>query len=273
MSYSRDTALGTRVITALVLGVVVAYAILFLPTAMMASVLGVLWLAGAWEWAGLARLSVAGRGVYVMVFAVLMVSRLLVGSGLLLPKVTLVVALIGWCIAFAGVVSFPRPIRRNAVLLAGIVALLPGWLLLNEIHALDPLGPALTLLALALVWAADIGAYFVGRSLGHVKLAPKVSPGKTWEGVSGGVGLAVLTAWAANLWLGLPTAALIALAAATALGSVVGDLTVSMLKRNVGLKDSGHLLPGHGGVMDRIDGLVAGLPVFAGGLYLAGLLS
>ena len=262
----------TRVITALVLGVVVCYAILFLPTAAMAAVLGILWLAGAWEWAGLAGLGVVGRGVYVALFALLMASRLLVGPGPILPEAALAVALVGWSMAVVGLAVFPRPIRPGTILVAGLVALLPGWLLLSEIHALGPRGPAMTLLALALVWAADIGAYFVGRRFGSVKLAPRVSPGKTWEGVGGGVGLAVVTAALASLWLGLPAGALLALAVATALCSVVGDLTVSMLKRNAGVKDSGRLLPGHGGVLDRIDGLIAGLPMFAGGLYLAGLL-
>lgn len=265
--------LATRIITALVLGVVVCYAILFLSTSAMASVLGILWLAGAWEWAGLAGLGAVGRSVYVALFVLLMGSRLLVGAGPLLSEAALGVAAVGWCVAFASLIAFPRSMRPTTILVAGLVALLPGWLLLSEIHALNPLGPAMTLLALALVWAADIGAYFVGRGFGRVKLAPKISPGKTWEGVGGGVGLAVVTAGLASLWLGLPAGALMGLAVATALCSVVGDLTVSMLKRNAGVKDSGHLLPGHGGVMDRIDGLIAGLPMFAGGLYLAGLLA
>jgi phosphatidate cytidylyltransferase len=125
---------------------------------------------------------------------------------------------------------------------------------------------------LVIVWAADVGAYAIGRWLGRVKLAPKVSPGKTWEGVTGGVLLAALAAWAAAVLLGLPAAPLIGLGIATALASVVGDLTVSMFKRNVGLKDSGTLLPGHGGVLDRIDSLTAAVPIFALGLKLAGLL-
>lgn len=260
--------LATRIATAVVLGGIVSYAILRLSTPAMAAVLGILWLAGAWEWAGLARLETRGRTVYVLIFAALMAGRLLLGSGPLLTHAVLAVALVGWCIALAGILSFPRTIAPAIVLPAGVVALLPSWLLLSELHQLDSLGPALTLLALALVWAADIGAYFVGRSLGRIKLAPKVSPGKTWEGVSGGIGLAMLTAWLASGLLGLPASALLLLAILTSLGSVIGDLTVSMLKRNVGLKDSGRLLPGHGGVMDRIDGLLAGLPIFALGILL-----
>jgi phosphatidate cytidylyltransferase len=155
--------------------------------------------------------------------------------------------------------------------LAGPLALLPAWLTLLFVHASPRMGPQLALLALALVWAADVGAYATGRMIGRIKLAPTVSPGKTWEGVGGGVLLALAVAWAASVWLDQALLPLLAVAAATALVSVIGDLTLSMLKRNVGLKDTGSLLPGHGGVMDRIDGLVAAVPAYAAGLRLAGL--
>jgi phosphatidate cytidylyltransferase len=107
--------------------------------------------------------------------------------------------------------------------------------------------------------------------LGRVKLAPKVSPGKTWEGLCGGVALAALVAFGAAVLLGLPQGAMVALGVVTALVSVVGDLTVSMFKRNAGVKDSGALLPGHGGVMDRIDSLTAAVPLFMLGVHLTGI--
>src|SRR5262249_5828361 len=106
-------------------------------------------------------------------------------------------------------------------------------------------------------------------AFGRIKLAPAVSPGKTWEGVTGGLVAAAAAAWAAAILLKLPPGALLALGAVTALASVVGDLAVSLFKRNVGLKDTGTLLPGHGGVMDRIDSLIAAVPVFVFGLMLA----
>jgi phosphatidate cytidylyltransferase len=149
---------------------------------------------------------------------------------------------------------------------------LPAWVILAFMHSRGALGPELALTALALVWAADVGAYAAGRSFGRIKLAPRVSPGKTWEGVTGGLTLALIVALAVSFWLGLPALPLAVVAVATALISVVGDLTVSMLKRNVGLKDTGKLLPGHGGVMDRIDGLVAAVPVYAVGLRVCGVL-
>ena len=123
-----------------------------------------------------------------------------------------------------------------------------------------------------IVWAADVGGHFVGGNWGRVKLAPRVSPAKTWEGVIGGVALATLFAFSAGLLLDLPAGTFVAIGAAAALVSVVGDLTVSMLKRNVSVKDSGWWLPGHGGILDRIDGLVAAAPIFFLGLLAAGFM-
>ena len=264
--------LVTRVITGLVLGVAVTAAILLLPTGQAAALLALLWLAGAWEWAGLARLGNRARLAYTAGLLLLM----LAASGPVTWSafdVVLGVALAAWGVALVGVLTFPRRIPAAWVLVAGPIALLPAWLVLKTIHGAAAQGPALALMALVLVWAADIGAYAVGRRLGRLKLAPKVSPGKTWEGVSGGVLLTLVAAWVGARWLDLELWPFLFVAMCTGLVSVVGDLTVSMLKRNVGLKDSGRLLPGHGGVMDRIDGLIAAVPVYAAGLRLMGVLA
>lgn len=122
------------------------------------------------------------------------------------------------------------------------------------------------LLCLALVWAADSAAYLVGRRFGRRKLCPQVSPGKTVEGLLGGLVGAALVGLIAGLALGLGglrLAALVGLATACAAVSVVGDLAESLFKRRAGVKDSGDLLPGHGGVLDRIDALIAAAPLFA----------
>ena len=122
----------------------------------------------------------------------------------------------------------------------------------------------MVLMVVLLVAAADIGAYFTGRAIGRRKLAPEVSPGKSWEGVAGGAVFAVLLAVTFNIILrGDAWLSLFIIVVPTALFSVVGDLLESMVKRYRGVKDSSHLLPGHGGVLDRIDGLVAAAPVFA----------
>jgi len=130
-----------------------------------------------------------------------------------------------------------------------------------------------------IVWGADVGAYFAGRTFGKHKLAPNVSPGKTWEGVYGGIVTTTLVAFIAGLMLqdtihmDLTIKQWILLFAATFVVtavSVVGDLVESMMKRHRGIKDSSNLLPGHGGVMDRIDSMTAALPVFALALSILG---
>jgi phosphatidate cytidylyltransferase len=260
----------TRVITGALLGVALVATVLFLPTALMAAILGVLWVIGAWEWAGLARLAATPRLAYAAACAVGMVAALL-WAGADAALAILVVALAWWVLAFLAVVSYPRKFAMPTVVVVGLIVLLPSWFLLVRLHGSEPLGRGLAMTVLAIVWAADVGAYTFGRWLGRVKLAPAVSPGKTWEGVSGGILAAAAAAWAAALWLGLPVGAMVGIGIATALVSVVGDLAVSVFKRNVGLKDTGTLLPGHGGVMDRIDSLTAAIPVFVLGVKAAGL--
>jgi len=259
-----------RVITGALLGIALVVTVLFMSTPLMATILGALWVIGAWEWAGLARLGSRARLVYAGACAALMAVAVLRASDDATFAI-LVLALAWWALAFLAVATYPRKFAMGAVGIAGFLVLLPSWLLLARLHASVPLGHGLAMTVLAIVWAADIGAYTFGRWLGRVKLAPAVSPGKTWEGVSGGVLAAAAAAWCAAFWLGLPAAAMVGIGVATALVSVVGDLSVSVFKRNVGLKDTGTLLPGHGGVMDRIDSLTAAIPVFVLGIRLAGI--
>ena len=153
----------------------------------------------------------------------------------------------------------------------GLVVLVGAWLALVELRAL-PAGSELILWLFIVVWSADIGAYFAGRALGRRKLAPNVSPGKTWEGAIGG--LLAATVLATGMAAAVPALAgandgagalgtWLALALFLGVVSIVGDLFESVLKRESGAKDSGGLLPGHGGLLDRIDALVAALPIFA----------
>ena len=158
--------------------------------------------------------------------------------------------------------------------LLGVLVLVPGWM--SSVYLLSyPQGGLLMITLVLVVAAADIGAYFSGKRFGRHKLAPDVSPAKTWEGFWGGV--AACAVLALVLWFLLPgraahigLASMIAIVVISGLASVVGDLTVSMVKRESGVKDTGSLLPGHGGVLDRLDSLCAAAPVFALGLLSVG---
>jgi phosphatidate cytidylyltransferase len=223
--------------------------------------------AGAWEWAGFARLGSSGRLIFTVLFAVAIAAAFWFTAESA-TRALLAAALLFWLVAIAAVLTFPRTFGFGVTVVSGFLVLLPSWLLLVRLHAVVPHGTGLCMTLLAVVWAADVGAYAFGRWLGRRKLAPAVSPGKTWEGVAGGLLLAGVAAGAAAAWLGLQVLPLALLGVLTAAVSVLGDLTQSMFKRNVGLKDSGKLLPGHGGVLDRIDSLTAAIPLFAGGVLL-----
>lgn len=266
-----------RVITALLLLPLVLGALFLLPTWGFALAVGLVVLIGAWEWARLVNVErLSSRWAWLGAAAVLM--GLLGGStdpGLLLVPV-LLLGLLWWIFASVQVLRFPdeesalAPFRGGLALMAGLLVLIPAWAGLTWLHGLDG-GPWLVLMVLVITWAADVGAYFAGRGLGTRKLAPRVSPGKTWEGAIGGMLLALVAAlgmWAVFPVPPLPLGPFLLLAAVTVVFSVLGDLYESMIKRRRGVKDSGTLLPGHGGVLDRIDSLTATGTVFALGTYL-----
>lgn len=264
--------LRTRILTALMLAVVVVGTVLGLATPYAALVFGLIWLIGADEWARLVRLGPPARVIHGMLFAALIVAVLAFGPGEAVIDAWLWLAAALWLVVFGMILRFPRPMPPMVASLIGLVVLSAAWLSFWRVHGAGANGPALILVGLLIVWCADIGAFFAGRTLGRLPLAPRVSPKKTWEGVGGGVALAMLVGALAALALDLSPALLVAIAAATALISVVGDLGISMLKRQAGLKDAGVLLPGHGGILDRFDGVTAALPFFVLGLQFAHVL-
>ncbi|MDD2159620.1 phosphatidate cytidylyltransferase [Pseudomonas sp. MIL19] len=266
--------LKQRIITALVLLPFALGGFFLLDGPLFALFIGAVVSLGAWEWARLAGLTAQVQRV---AFAVL-VAALLLGLYLVpvLAPWVLLCALIWWALATALVLGYPASSRYwvglPVKLIIGLLILLPAWQGL-VLFKQWPEANWLILAVMVLVWGADIGAYFSGRRFGKRKLAPQVSPGKSWEGVFGGllatllicVGVAIYRDWSfASLLLGLLGTAVVVLI------SVVGDLTESMFKRQAGVKDSSNLLPGHGGVLDRIDSLTAAIPVFAALLWLAG---
>jgi phosphatidate cytidylyltransferase len=261
--------LRQRVITALIMAALVIGAIFWLPQNITAAVVTLLMLAAAWEWAAFTGLKHAlARLGYVALIAGCIAFVWHHGINSLRAGQLLPAALIWWCVAFVWVISLPTYVNRASAALAGILVLVPAWLALLRLHQIAPYW---LLFVLLLVVAADVGAYFAGRTFGRHKLAPKVSPGKTWEGVGGGVAAAALMAVIGTMILKVPMAPFIAVCAIVVVASIVGDLTESMFKRHVGLKDSGTLLPGHGGVMDRIDSVTAAAPIFLLGMEALGL--
>lgn len=274
------SGLGQRVLTAALLIPLVTLAILFLPTAAFALLAGVFAAAGAWEWSALAGWGRARtRGLYAAAFALalalaypLLQQPLAVGSLLL-------TALAWWGLAMVLVVRFQTggdvamasPAARAV---AGWLVLLPAWAALVVLHGHQPQGPWLVVFLMVTIWCADSAAYFVGRRWGRRRLASRVSPGKSWEGAAGGVAAVLLLGAGVQGVLGFADyrAAFLALVVVTALGSILGDLLESLYKRQAGLKDSGRLLPGHGGVLDRIDSLTSAAPLFVLGLYGMGRL-
>ncbi len=266
--------LKQRIITAAILLPIALVGFFLLEGLAFALFIGVVVVLGAWEWARLAGMAAQPARVgYALVVAALLV--LLYQLPALAPWL-LSLSVVWWLIATALVLTYPASQRhwggRFGSLLIGLLILLPSWQALVLLKQW-PQGNWLIVAVMALVWAADIGAYFSGKALGRRKLAPQVSPGKSWEGLVGGLITSLLITLAVGLYHGwLPRQLTLALlgAALVVVISVVGDLTESMFKRSSGIKDSSQLLPGHGGVMDRIDSLTAAVPVFTVLLWLAG---
>ncbi len=262
-----------RVLAALALIPLVVWSVLSLPSRLFAVALGALWLLAAWEWTRLLGWRQAlVRGAFLGGVAVCLGWLFLQLEDASFSRMLYLLAAAWW--GFASAWLFRPQWGRGRTLpkvVAAFCVLLPAWFALSQLHMRPENGPWLVLYVLALMWVADSGAYFAGRAFGRHKLAPAVSPGKTWEGVAGGLVGVMLYAWGSGQWFGWQggeLAGFVALALFCASMSVVGDLFISLLKRQQGLKDTGHLIPGHGGLLDRIDSLLAAAPLFAFGLGL-----
>jgi len=265
--------LKTRVYTAMVL-VGLLMGILWGPPAIGQWALGLVLVVGAWEWAAFAGFQARiARGLFVAMTLLLGYMTLEgMGRGSVYPLMLLAAA--WWLVAVIRIIWIKGQVSPGMTLIAGWLTLLPAVAAVVQMYAgslkLDGNWRLLTLLLL--VASADIGAYFTGRRFGRTKLAPEVSPGKTWEGVAGGAALVVLVA-AVFVWgFGIFPPSYLAVALAVFAASVVGDLSESMFKRSAGLKDSGVILPGHGGILDRIDSITAAAPIYVLGLHWIGQL-
>lgn len=263
-----------RVLTAAVLAPAVLLAIWYWPPHLLAALFAVIVVLAGWEWTQLMKAPAPLQALLASAFAAVVVFGwwVLATPGGALAALTLAAA--WWILASAWTVRVglgaPLRIEGTAVWIAvGLLVLWPAWLGLVYLHGHLPDGPVWVVFLLLLVWGADTGAYFAGRAWGRHRLAPRISPGKTWEGVIGGAVAALVVGLGFVAWMDpvRPAWPILALLAAVVIAvSVLGDLFESLLKRQQGVKDSGALLPGHGGLLDRVDSLTAAAPVMAAGL-------
>jgi phosphatidate cytidylyltransferase len=267
-----SSSLKARIATALLLAGLVVVVLLYLPPAVATVLITLAIFAAAWEWAGFAGLvSVPGRLAYGASVSIVLVAV----ETLVLDPYWLELLLRGtaiwWFLAFVWLALRAQAGGRIAAGVVGFLVLIPAGVGLDRLVLLEPNGRLLLLYLIVLIAAADVGAYFGGRTLGRHKLAPHVSPGKTWEGFAAGMLCAAAVGAAGAQLFKVPLWPWLFLCLVVALVSVVGDLTESMFKRHAGLKDSGSLLPGHGGVLDRLDSLTAAAPTFLLGLLVLDL--
>lgn len=271
--------LRQRVITALLLLPLVIAAIFAAPASWFLILLAIILLGGSWEYRRLAGLSDHPGGYLMVIVQAGILAGLFwcsdqwtAGIWVYLPM-----ACIAWLLLFIRLPLY-RPDTpldssyRRISLVTAVLSVTIGWFALSWVR-IQPQGSWLILLLLLIVWAADTGAYFAGKTFGKRKLAPYISPGKTWEGLLGGLIAAPLIALLASNLMPIKTIEpgwLVLLSLVAALVSAGGDLMISLHKRISGFKDSGSLLPGHGGILDRLDSLLAAAPFFALGLLVSG---
>jgi len=269
--------LRTRILTAAVLACILLAGLFLLSPPWAVLAFGMVFTIGAWEWAGFGALGgPAARIAYASGVALLL---LLAWRWSAEPRHLLLLlraACAWWVIALLWLSTAPARHQPMLALVCGLPVLVPAFIALARLQVATlsfASGPQIVLWLVLLVIAADVGAYFAGRRFGRRKLAPRVSPGKTLEGALGGIALVSLIAWAGAAHFGLPQPAVVAFGCAVGIFSIVGDLTESMFKRAAGLKDSGILLPGHGGLLDRIDSVTAAAPLYALGLFGTGVIA
>jgi phosphatidate cytidylyltransferase len=269
--------LRTRILTAAVLACALLAGLFLLSAPWAVLAFGAVFTVGAWEWAAFGALRGApSRVAYAAGIALLLLLAWRWSAQPMHLTLLLGAACVWWMIALLWLSFAPSRHHPYLVLFCGVPVLVPAFIALAQLQVVTrgfTRGPQIVLWLVLLVTAADIGAYFAGRSLGRHKLAPRVSPGKTWEGAVGGLLMVALVAWGGAVYFGIPPLAVVAFGCVVGIFSIIGDLTESMFKRAAGLKDSGALLPGHGGLLDRIDSVTAAAPLYALGLFGSGVIA
>jgi phosphatidate cytidylyltransferase len=280
-----------RIITASILVPLVVLAVFKLPTEYFSLIFALIMLLGAWEWVNLADISTAFKRVLFFLLLILPMLVIHFWTQILelasltfdLPTIReysgilewlVVPPVLFWLVVMVLIRNAPTSVLniqlkpRNKLLL-GVFILTAAWMFLSRLRSLYD--PSMTLYFFILIWGADISAYFVGRKYGTTKLSPEISPGKTVAGMYGALATAVVCAIALGLIFEFNIVFImdfVLLSTVTVLISIYGDLFFSVVKRQRGVKDTGSLLPGHGGILDRLDSLIAAVPFFYAGLYL-----
>jgi len=268
-----------RILTAIVLIPLVLLCLFFMPLSGFIVIMAIICGLSAWEWAQFLQIkSLKNRYLFALIFtlfiAIIYYISTIISNQIILFKGILIASLVWWFVALLLVISYPCSVRfwQNAYVktLFACFTLVPFFIGMIELRGIayhndSYQGSFWLLYVLVLVWATDSGAYFAGKAFGKYKLAPKVSPGKTIEGLIGGVLLSLLITVIVYLsdYFTISLYKLMISSVCAIFVSVLGDLTESMFKREANIKDSGHLIPGHGGILDRIDSLTAAIPVFA----------
>ena len=255
-----------RILTAVPLALLLLWVILYRDSEEFSWLLYLIATLAGWEWAKLSgMIPSALRALYAL--TVLMVAVVLVVDVLAINLILLWVAIVWWLYMTIRMFTYtPTPMQLPSwgKMALGVLIIPLAVVAMHEVHSTH--SAQWLLYGLLLVWVADIGAYFAGKRFGKQKLAPAVSPGKTREGLYGAMLMTTLYSAIAGQWFGLSLTAaalLVVLSIALTVVSVIGDLYESILKREFGVKDSGAILPGHGGILDRIDSVLATMPAFA----------
>jgi phosphatidate cytidylyltransferase len=269
--------LKQRLLTALILIPLIVWSILFLDTTIIAIILAIFICLGAWEWGNLSKFKSLGARILYTDLVILSLILSFIWLNEILSYL-LIISTVWWIFALLWVIAYQLGklkninIVKNSIFMGfiGLIILIPTWAAMVSLHANPHFGAQSVLFLLILIWTADSAAYFAGRRWGRRKLASKVSPGKSIEGVLGALFMSVIVAIIYMKLQNVPTSGIVIFAIFSifiVLVSILGDLTESLFKRQANIKDSGQILPGHGGILDRIDSLTAATPLFVFILY------
>ncbi|PCJ31511.1 MAG: phosphatidate cytidylyltransferase [Gammaproteobacteria bacterium] len=271
--------LKQRLLTAAILIPIVVLSILLLPSTLFQLVLALVTILAGWEWFSIIGYTTTKKKAIALLSLAVVASAM----ALLSPIIILISSLLVWGLILALVQIFAhKPLsltvqnvfmNKALALLMAVIVLALFWHGAVYLHASSPAGSQQLLYVMVLVWLADTGGYFAGKRWGKTPLAKAISPNKTWQGVAGALVLGGIWSVVASflpLSSSIPLLTWLLLSLVALFVSIIGDLFESLFKRCYKVKDSGNLLPGHGGILDRIDSLIAAIPVFAAGLYFLG---